>query len=179
MNNSSGKFKDVIGYMTEAERIALQRCVLETTMLDGDALEIGSLNGLSALLILSVLRSDKTLICIEQGQCETLFHNLVKYEHAGQVAIKNEDFNKVELKPETKISFAFIDHDHSYVNNMAAFNKLLGYVLKGGIIALHDNGNPIFEGGTKAIEDIKELAEKYQTFLEYMRADSFIAFQKL
>jgi len=178
MKNSSGKFPEVLGYLTEGERQAIQRCVLATAHLDGHALEIGSLNGLSALVICSVLRSDKRLICIEQGQCDTLFANLVRHGHAGQVDILNEDFNKTELKQETGLSFIFVDHSHTYDDTIAVFDKFFPALVNGGIFSFHDNGNPMFEGGTKAIKElqadgIRNLMPKFDS------ADSFIAFQKL
>lgn len=176
MNNTSGKFTKVEGYISEDERIALQRCVLETSHVTGDALEVGSLCGLSALLILSVLQSGKTLLCIEQNPVEILSENLIKYGYGENAAIINEDFKTAAIRNDAKFSFVFIDHDHTYENNVAAFNKFWPLLSPGGIFAFHDYGHPQYEQGTKAIDDLKK---EYQFEIESLiRAGGVFAFQK-
>jgi predicted O-methyltransferase YrrM len=172
--NTSGKFPEVTGYIAEPERIALQHCVLETAHVEGEALEVGSLNGLSALLIASVLESRKTLICIEQGQVETLAKNLAPHRLGDRVAIQNEDFKKSELKPEVKLSFVFIDHDHSRDNNIAAFEKFWPRLSKGGILAFHDYKNQQFEEGSLAVE----FLIRQNRLFTHVLAGTFIAFKK-
>lgn len=157
--NSSGKFPEVLGYITEPERIALQACVLSVSKIPGDAFEVGSLNGLSALLTLSVLPSHKDFLCIEKGQVETLCENLTKYglgEKAGAVC---QDFKSMEIAAE--FCFGFIDHDHTYENTMAAFDKFWPLISKGGVLAFHDYGHPDYPGGTKAIDEIIEDGNKH------------------
>lgn len=174
MNNASGKFPNVLGYMTEAERLALQRCVIESSGVSGDALEIGSLNGLSALLILSVLQSDKKLYCVEIGDTSNLNSNVAGSPFAGQLRVINSDVK--DLKPEEipTLSFAFVDHDHSYENTVAAFNLIWPKLSAGGIIAFHDYGHPNYEGGTSAIN---MLAIRH-SLREYLRETSLIVFVK-
>lgn len=176
--NSSGKYLDVIGYLTENERIALQRCVLETSRVTGDALEIGSLNGLSALIIWSVLALDKKLLCIEKGQVETLNANLLKHaiHHVTRTegwAVFNDDFKNVDLG-HWPLSFVFIDHDHTFENTRAAFDQFWGSLSVGGIMAFHDYSHPDFEDGTRAINAIM----KGRGMEPYLQADSLIAFKK-
>jgi predicted O-methyltransferase YrrM len=174
MNNNSGQFPSVVGYISQPERIALQRCVLDTAHIPGDALEIGSLNGLSALLILSVLDSSKNLICIEKGQTETLSKNLFESGLSDNFVIINNDFNIVELSGDAKLSFVFIDHDHTYENTIAAFNRFWPLLSSGGIIAFHDYGHPEFPGGSKAIQELmNNFPLKHWEF-----AGGFVSFQK-
>jgi predicted O-methyltransferase YrrM len=172
--NASGKFPAVHGFMSQPERIALQRCVLETAHIVGDALEVGSLNGLSALLITSVLESNKTLICIEQGEIETLAENLVRYKHAEQVAIKREDFKTAKLLPNTILSFVFIDHSHTYAENVSAFRKFWPLISAEGILAFHDVGNPDFKDGEEAVRAILEQ----ENLVPHLVAGGFLSIKR-
>lgn len=174
MNNTSGKFPSVLGYISEPERISLQRCVLDTSHIPGDALEVGSLNGLSALLILSVLESSKTLICVEKGETTSLGKNLWQYELLRQSKLLQADFKELTLPDEMNLSFCFIDHDHTYENTIAAFNKFWPCLSPGGIMSFHDYGHPDYSGGSKAIGELME-----QHSLRHADAGgSFIAFKK-
>lgn len=175
MNNTSGQFQDVVGYISEPERIALQKCVLEVCCVNGDILEIGSLNGLSALLMLSMMSSDKTLICIEQGQVETLAENLSKHGFSQRVAIKNQDFNTVELLPDIRLSLVFCDHNHTFENNIAAFEKFWPHLAAGGIFIFHDYGHSDYKDGTLAIH---EIADSNKLKIEQL-AGSLVAFKKI
>lgn len=170
--NLSGKFPNVLGHISENERMALQRLVLETSAVDGDALEIGSLNGLSALIILSALASSKKLICVEIGQIETLKANLISHGVSKQWMIINEDFKKV--CGTWKFSFIFVDHDHTFDNNRAAFDQFWGNLQVGGIMVYHDFNHPDFQDGTRAINAIM----KGRGMEPYLQADSLIAFKK-
>ena len=161
--------------MAEVERIALQRCVLKTSHIPGDCVEIGSLNGLSALLTLSVMGSDKTLYCVEYNQVDSLRGAIQMFQFmvgAHNVEIINKDFHNVCFDG-SKFSFALIDHSHSYDDNIMAFEKLWPKVSSGGILAFHDYGDLNWVGGTRAID---ELIAKYD--LKMRISGSFIAFQK-
>jgi len=179
--NTSGKFPEVVGYISEQERIALQLCVLEVTNILGDAIEVGSLNGLSALLTLSVLPSWKTLICVECGQVETLKENLDKYGlcEGHKVGVLNQDFKEIpKLKTNPQFCWCFIDHDHTYENTMAAFDKFWPMITEGGIMAFHDYGHVDFQGGTRALNEIMEASTKHGIEVE-SKAGGFIAFRKI
>jgi len=172
--NTSGKFPTVFGYIAESERIALQRCVLETSDVPGDALEIGSLRGLSALLILSVIESHKTLICMEKGEVETLSNNLTRFQLGERAAIVNQDFNEFPPVAVPPLSFAFVDHSHTYDDNIAAFNRFWPHVSSGGLFAFHDYQDPNWRDGTTAID---ELIRDHKLTI-HIRGGSFIAFKK-
>lgn len=171
--NKSGKFHNVFGYIEESERIALQKCVLETSEVLGHAMEIGSLNGLSALLILSVLKSDKELICLEKNSVEALTFNLDKFGFRGNRIIINKDF-KEEIILDPWLSFVFIDHSHTHQDNIDAFEKFWPRVSAGGILSFHDYNDPNWEDGTRAIN---ELIVKY-SLTTYIMGGSFISFRK-
>ena len=162
--------------MTETERIALQSCVLKTSHIPGDCVEIGSLNGLSALLAISVMRSDKTLYCVEYNQIDSLRGALTLWQFmvgAHRVEIVNQDFHNVCFDG-AKFSFAFIDHSHSYNDNILAFEKLWPKVSPGGIIAFHDYKDLNWVDGTRAIDEL--IVQNKLLMCD--TAGSFIAFQK-
>lgn len=173
--NTSGKFPTVFGYIAEVERIALQRCVLNTANIPGDAMEIGSLNGLSALLILSVLESHKTLMCVEKGEVETLSFNLTKFQLGERVAIINQEFAAIPLVAIKELSFVFIDHSHTYDDNIAAFEKFWPRISPGGMLAFHDYKDPNWADGTRAIDDL--IAKHKLRICD--SGGSFIAFRKV
>jgi predicted O-methyltransferase YrrM len=170
--NTSGKFPSVFGYIAEEERIALQRCVLNTAAIPGDALEVGCLNGLSALLTLSVLVSHKMMICVEKGEVETLRSKLSAFGFLERVVILNSDFKDVATN--WKFSFVFIDHSHTYDDNTAAFEKFWPMVAPGGMLAFHDYRDPNWADGTRAIDD---LIEKHKLRI-CDSGGSFVAFRK-
>lgn len=172
--NSSGKFPSVFGYLAEVERIALQRCVLETADVPGDAMEIGSLNGLSAALILSVIESHKTLVCVEKGETETLSFNLTKFQLGERAAIVNQDFNELPPVAIQSLSFVFVDHSHTYEDNLAAFNRFWPHLSSEGLFAFHDYQDPNWKEGTAAID---ELIRQFK-LVTHIRGGSFIAFKK-
>lgn len=172
--NTSGKFPSVFGYIAEAERIALQRCVLNTSNVPGDAMEIGSLNGLSALLILSVLESRKHLICVEKGQIETLSDNLSKFGLSTNAFLAREDFHTFFVPQNISLSFVFIDHSHTYDDNIAAFEKFWPLISPGGMLSFHDYQDPNWVDGTRAIDD---LIAKYG-LTPHITGGSFISFKK-
>lgn len=173
--NTSGKFPTVFGYIAEVERIALQRCVLNTASIPGDAMEIGSLNGLSALLILSVLYSKKMLICVEKGRIEALSENLAKFGLSTNAFLAREDFHTFFIPENISLSFVFIDHSHTYDDNIAAFEKFWPLISPGGMLAFHDYQDPNWADGTRAIDD---LIEKHKLRI-CDSGGSFIAFRKV
>jgi predicted O-methyltransferase YrrM len=174
IKNNSGKFPDVFGYIAQHERIALQRCVLETSDVVGDAVEIGSLEGLSALLILSVLHGLKTLVCIEFNSVEIVVKNISKHGYSGQSFIIRDDYKNFTSNEREPFSFAFIDHNHTFEDNLAAFYKFWPLVSRGGIFSFHDYENPDFPGGTQAINQII----KTHNLSIYLKAGGFVAFKK-
>ena len=176
IQNTSGKFHTVQGFMSEPERIALQRCVLNTAHISGNVLEIGSLNGLSALLILCVMGSGKELCCIDYNQVDNLRANISMWQFmigAHRVQIIHQDFHKVDFEGE-KFSFVFIDHSHTYQDNIDAFEQLWPHISSGGIVAFHDYEDLNWVEGTRAIN---ELVVRYQ-LCSCDKAGSFIAFRK-
>lgn len=170
--NTSGKFPTVFGYIAESERIALQRCVINVSEVPGDSIEIGSLNGLSALLTLSVLESHKMMLCVEKGQVETLTSNLEMFGFKPRVVILNTDFRDVSTN--WKFSFVFIDHSHTHADNIAAFDKFWPLVSSGGILSFHDYQDPNWADGTRAIDEL--IA--FHKLIMCDRGGSFIAFKK-
>lgn len=175
--NTSGKFPSVFGYIAEIERIALQRCVLNTSNVPGTALEVGSLEGLSALLILSVLESHKMLICVEQNQTKILSANIhYNCPHIINWAVINNDFKEIPISPTIhELSFVFIDHSHTYDDNIAAFEKFWPLISPGGMLAFHDYKDPNWADGTRAIDD---LISKHK-LRTCDSGGSFIAFRKV
>lgn len=176
IQNTSGKFHTVKGFVSESERIALQHCVLTTATIPGDCVEVGSLNGLSALLTMTVMGSGKTLYCVELNQVDSLRGVVAMWQFmvgAHNVQIINQDFRNVPFE-DTHFSFVFIDHSHGYKDNIDAFEKFWPKVSPGGILSFHDYQDPNWQEGTRAID---WLIEKYRLGVP-LRGGSFIAFKK-
>ena len=172
--NESGKFKDVDGFIAEDERIALQTCVLATSNVAGDALEIGSLNGLSALLTLTVLHSKKILFCIDLNPLDKAAENITRFWQLERVIPICQNFNNLPVVDGQKFSFIFIDHSHTFEDTMAAFDKYWPVLSDGGIFSFHDYEHVDYQGGTDAINKI--LKDNNLTI--WLRAGGYVAIRK-
>lgn len=145
----------VEGYFCEDDRMALQRAVLKSRTAPGDLLEIGNLNGLSALCTLAVMHPDKKLVLVDIAD-HHLVETLARYDVMDKCEIHRMDFREfAKLNPDRTWSHVMIDHDHAYQSNVEAIEAFWPQLSVGGIMTFHDVGHGTFPGVKQAVDEFK------------------------
>lgn len=149
-------FDEVEGLLAPWDKSNLRTLANWAGKTSGEYMEIGSLNGLSALCIMSGMPPGRTMHCydwFEPDKLKAFQHNLLKAGQIGQAVVHAGDFNAT-LTVTPPFAFAFVDHDHSLENTRTAYQRIWPKLNIGGILAFHDFGHPDYPGGTDFIKTL-------------------------
>jgi predicted O-methyltransferase YrrM len=114
--------------------------------LSGEAVEIGSLDGFSAAVILEC--SDLRLTAIDPFIPDSIAANLVGSQDRfwknvdpwrSRVTLRADYSWNVSPQWTTALDFLFIDGDHTYQNCRRDFDEWSKFVKPGGMLAMHDS----------------------------------------
>jgi len=131
------------------------------------AVELGYLQGYSARLILSALNSDSKLVSYDNSTVGYIDDRRFEFKNKSQTDYDEKD-----------VDFLFFDASHDLVLNQITFNKAVGGLNDGAIVAIHDTGlwnQMIMDTGGKWIgggyahrlgerEFVNWIKEKYPEF---------------
>lgn len=146
------RYRDVDGFLTPQDVDTLQEFAAKTDSVEGNAIEIGAYKGLSAVVILDGLPKQKRLVSLDINT-HPEFHEAIKaHGHQDRSELVLKGFREYLMEP--NYSFVFIDHNHSYIDNMDCFRILLPRVSSGGFILFHDVGHEDFVGVEDAVNEI-------------------------
>lgn len=156
MNHELGMFQNVLGLICDEDRIHLQTAILATSYVQGDLLEVGCLQGLSALCSIMVMPKDKRIVLVDLNVADAR-NNLEYYNVLHRAIVVQQDFHQFAREsPASKWSHIFIDHNHSYEDNSAAIRYFWPQLNPGGIISFHDYGHTDYPGVKKAVDEFSQ-----------------------
>lgn len=167
-------FNEVEGFLSHQDRVDLRELSRRCSSVPGWMLEIGSHCGLSALCVLSG-SPKQMLTCYDWFEPEKLRvfkANLGRAGVLGRVRWFPGDFRTYIGERTGPLSFAFIDHSHSFEDNKAAFEWIWPNVKEGGILAFHDYGHPDYKEGSRFLDSVS------CGLTCVLKRDGLIAFQK-
>jgi predicted O-methyltransferase YrrM len=154
LHHNLKEYRDVDGWINPSDLITLREYAQKSSGIDGDAIEFGAFHGLSSLILLGSLPQDKKLISVDIIRYPEFGANIEKYGFGERSIFFDCGFQGYEFG-ENKYSLAFIDHNHSYQDNIDCFNIVLPNINSGGFILFHDNG----DGWPEVVKSVKEISE--------------------
>lgn len=162
--------KEVDGLETKDELELLYRAVLDRK--PDVAVEIGTLFGLSASVIISAMGSKGQLYCVEnfavQGSDARPYFTeqiLPKYDNMHLIEM---DSTKAAYEFKERINFIFVDGDHQDDGILRDLQNWMPKVMPGGLVAFHDYYNDQFPG-------IRRRVDEYcKTWQVYDKVDSLL-----
>lgn len=167
------KYNDIDGHLSHQDADTLQEFAAKTDSVEGNAIEIGAYKGLSAVVILDALPQQKQLISIDINIYPEFPQSIEGRGHKDRSKLVLGGFRSYKMEP--NYSFVFIDHNHSYIDNMDCFKMFLPRVSRGGFILFHDVGHEDFAGVEYAVN---EIMRDYSS-VKLVRKGFTTAFQKV
>lgn len=116
-----------LGNIQEEDVLLIQAVIRMTAPLK--CVEFGYLNGFSAQSMLNVMRPDAKLISYDNSIIGNIQDPRFTFKHKSQTEYEEEG-----------IDFVFFDASHDFELNRETFNKVVGTLNDGAIVAVHDTG---------------------------------------
>jgi predicted O-methyltransferase YrrM len=152
------------GFLSPREGKYLVQLVRATRLVEGDALEIGTLYGRSTVWIASAIASipnnPRRLVVVDPFYGQYKDGSIPTIEAWWQTMRRNRVSKVVSLFPTTSLdaaenlprpcSFAFIDGDHREESVLIDIALVIPRMSHGGIVAFHDVGNRNWPGVDRA-----------------------------
>ncbi len=159
---------DVEGYLSDQDKITLQKYSSLTFCLDGDILEVGTYCGLSTLCMLSKIPPGKVVHTIDISSRADAWANINRFHCLDRVNFYCNGYEdpKKELVNK-KFCLQFFDHDHSYKSTKDCVDLYLDNLVNGGYIIFHDYGHADYPGGTQYIRELERGLYENMRFLEF------------
>lgn len=182
LNIELPNIRNILGWLTFNEAVALQMCTWHCSGLPGDIVEIGSYCGKSTVAIADALKQgcsgmlhsiDPHSNNVENygvDSWQQLQDNIVKFKVEEFVQLhKSYSFN---FDWQGDIKMLFIDGCHEYESVKRDFQLYEKFVVKHGSIAFHDS----YEEGPQQVID---EAMQTQQYMKLLIADSLTVLKKL
>jgi predicted O-methyltransferase YrrM len=154
LHHNLTEYRDIDGWINPSDLVTLREYAQKSSSIDGDAIEFGAFHGLSSVILLGSIAKDKKLISVDIIRYSEFQPTIEKYGFGDRSVFFDCGFQNYVFDG-SKYSLAFIDHNHSYQDNIDCFNLVLPHVNSGGFILFHDNG----EGWPEVEKSVKEIAE--------------------
>jgi hypothetical protein len=154
LHHNLKEYTDIDGWINPSDLVTLREYAQKSSGIDGDAIEFGSFHGLSSAILLGSMAPQKKLISVDVINYPEFGSTIEKYGFCERSIFFDCGFQNYEFGKK-KYSLAFIDHNHSYQDNIDCFNLVMPHVNSGGFILFHDNG----EGWPEVVGSVKEISE--------------------
>lgn len=174
--------RNILGWLTFTEAVALQMCVHTVSGIPGDIVEIGSYCGKSAVVIGDMLRQgcSGTLYCIDPHVDNVKHFGVDSYAQLLEniEGFKLSEFITVmkaysyETNWQTDIKMLFIDGNHDFASVQQDLQLFEGCIVKCGVVCFHDCYE---EGPQKVVEELVNT----KLFQKLIVADSLTVLKKL
>ena len=168
------RYQDIEGFLSNEDADTLQEFARASRHLEGNAIEIGAFKGLSAVVLLDALPEEKKLTSVEIGNYPEFFKSIESRSHTHRSSLVITGFREYPFHKE-KYCLAFIDHNHTYDDNIDCFNMVMPSVVIGGFVLFHDVGH----GDYPDVETVVNEIEKNRKDVKLIRKKFTSVFQKI
>lgn len=161
-NHGMNFYRKIHGFMGDEDRMAIQSAILDTSAVPGQLLEIGNLDGLSAIMSLAVMAKGKKLVLCDVVHSKALIETLQYYHATSLVELFARGFDAYAETRPGPFSHIFIDHDHHYESTRRAIRLFWPLLSPRGIMSLHDYGHPECPGVKQAVHEFEAETTDYE-----------------
>jgi len=145
-------YKDVFAALSDRDIKDLENYAELAGSVGGDYLEIGSLQGGSTLAILEKMPESSILFCLDiwgrVENYETFCFNIKRYNKWNNIVPIIGDFRNTYkyISNKRKLSFVFVDNDHTFFTTALPIYYFWNNLLPGGYMLFHDYKHPNYPG---------------------------------